>query len=665
MKKSITILYTLYSLLAIGVLDSCKTEMHSLNLNPLFTDHMVLQQQHQVAFWGTAGPNKKVGISGSWGVEASSAADEKGDWKLDLPTPEAGGPYTVTISSDGSSLVLNDVLIGEVWLASGQSNMEMPLKGWPPNDTINNSAQEIENANFEGIRMFTVQRNYTIKESKEFTGEWMVCTPETAGDFSATAYFFARRLQKELNIPIGIIHSSWGGTPAESWTSKESLKELGDFDKILANMDNPEMAEVAEEWYSRWESRELPTTEKGWEQLKINDASLAQTTLDDDTWMSIDLPNRTDLIGDWEMDGVVWLRKTFQLQDVSKDYRLSLGAIDDMDATYINGTLVGTMAGNGKHNLDRFYTIPANLLQKGTNTIAIRVIDTGGGGGVFGPMEISDGHNTKISLEGEWKLLPVAEIYQGKFYVYTPGKAAKLQRPNLIQITPNSPGVLYNAMIYPLVPYTIKGAIWYQGESNVGRAAQYTHLFPKLITDWRTQWKTDFPFYFVQIAPFIYGNEMSPLLRDAQRKTLSLKNTGMVVTMDIGNNTNIHPANKQDVGGRLAGLALTNDYGKTMVASGPLYKSHSVQGNKVIIEFNHKGGGLKANAGQLSGFEVAGSDKKFVAAKASIVNEQVEVFSPEVANPEFVRYAWKDTSNASLFNKEGLPASPFSTKNWE
>ncbi len=665
MKKPITFLYILCSFLAISFLNSCHTETQSLGLNPLFTDHMVLQQQVEVAFWGISGSKSKVSVSGSWGEESSTTANDMGDWKLNLPTPEAGGPYTVTISTKGDSVVLNDVLIGEVWLASGQSNMEMPLTGWPPNDTINNSAREIENAHFEKIRMFTVQRNHTVKEVKDFTGEWMVCSPETVGDFSATAYFFARRLHKELNIPVGIIHSSWGGTPAESWTSKKSLKELGDFDKALANMDNPEMAGLIEEWYARWESREFPSTEEGWQQLNFNDASLSQASLDDTAWMGLDLPNRTDQIGDWEMDGVVWLRKTFQLEDVSKDYRLSLGAIDDMDATYVNGQLVGGMAGTGKYNLDRVYTIPASLLRKGANTIAIRVIDTGGGGGVSGPIEISDGHNTKISLEGEWKLLPVAEIYQGKFYVFTPDEAVRLERPNLIQINSHTPSVLFNAMIYPLVPYALKGAIWYQGESNVGRAEQYSRLFPKMITDWRASWNSDFPFYFVQIAPFVYGNEMSPLLRDAQRKTLSTKNTGMVVTMDIGNNTNIHPGNKQDVGGRLAGLALANDYRQSGANSGPLYKSHTVNGNKVYIEFDYTGGGLIAEEGDLSGFEVAGVDKQFRAAKAAIVDGRLEVFSDEIAKPEYVRYAWRDTSIASLFNAEGLPASSFSTQDLE
>ncbi len=220
MKKPITFLYILCSFLAISFLNSCHTETQSLGLNPLFTDHMVLQQQVEVAFWGISGSKSKVCVSGSWGEESSTTANDMGDWKLNLPTPEAGGPYTVTISTKGDSVVLNDVLIGEVWLASGQSNMEMPLTGWPPNDTINNSAREIENAHFEKIRMFTVQRNHTVKEVKDFTGEWMVCSPETVGDFSATAYFFARRLHKELNIPVGIIHSSWGGTPRQSFSEK-------------------------------------------------------------------------------------------------------------------------------------------------------------------------------------------------------------------------------------------------------------------------------------------------------------------------------------------------------------------------------------------------------------------------------------------------------------
>ena len=335
-----------------------------------------------------------------------------------------------------------------------------------------------------------------------------------------------------------------------------------------------------------------------------------------------------------------------------------------MDATYVNGEKVGGLAGTGYWNVPRTMKIPQSLLKKGKNTIAIRVIDTGGGGSVDGPLVLSN-QDQSISLEGEWKSRQIAEIYLGKFYIYDL-QTSIVNRPNFLQLSPNLPSVLFNAMIHPLVPFTIKGAIWYQGESNVGRDEQYKRLFPAMIKDWRKQWEEEFPFYFVQIAPFIYNPDpalqISQKLRDAQRLTLKTPKTGMVVTLDIGNPVNIHPANKKDVGYRLAGLALANDYGKKIVASGPLFKDIKKAEGKLLVEFDFVASGLMCPDKVLTGFEIAGADKVYVKAQARIKDNMVEVSHPKISVPEHVRYAWRDDSPATLFNVEGLPASSFSSE---
>lgn len=640
-------------------------EAKPLTLLSLFSDHMVLQQQEDVPIWGSYTPGEKVKITGSWGQEAQTKADEQGNWKIDLPTPTAGGPFTLTVKTGDSTLTLQDVMVGEVWLASGQSNMEMPLRGWPPEDPILNSAQEIAQANYPGIRMFTVERNLSLTPLDTVTGDWHIASPETAGDFSATAYFFARRLHQELGVPIGIIHSSWGGTVAEAWTSKERLQTLGDFDEALAIATDPSVQNEAEEWFSKLKTFPVPQTEVAWANMDLGDLAARQTDFQDDNWSEMALPARFDAFPSAEIDGVFWFRKKFQIADLSSDYLLSMGAIDDMEATYVNGQLIGSMLGAGKWNRPRSYVIPKSALVSGENTIALRVIDTGGGGCIGSPLEMRNASGVTVSLAGSWRYKVVAEEYLSEYRVYDLASSGFKERPALFQMHANVPTALFNAMLHPLIPYHIKGAIWYQGESNVGRADQYQRLFPAMIADWRSRWEKDFPFYYVQIAPFHYnGNpdpstDVSQKLRDAQRLGMQTPNTGMVVTMDIGNFENIHPANKQDVGKRLAGWALAKDYGKEIVPSGPLYKSHEQVSNTLVLYFDYIGSGLTAAEGGLSGFEVAGADGVFMPAQAQIVGDKVQVSAVGVFNPVHARYAWRDDGVATLFNQENLPASCF------
>ena len=639
----------------------------TLSVPPFFTDHMVLQQMEDVAIWGNAPPNSQVIVNGSWGDSATGMSDRNGKWKLKLQTPKAGGPYQLNILSSDLDIQIKDVMIGEVWLASGQSNMAMPLKGWPPNDPINNSEEEIANAQYPAIRVFTVANKFSLKEEDSFEGEWSVCNPLNASEFSATAYFFAKRMHEELNTPIGIIHTSWGGTTAEAWTSKKRIKELGDFDVILKALEDPKRMENTKKWFGNFEKIAVPIEIEDWNHVELNDQHIAQPDyIPVGSWSTMQLPGRMDLYKGKDIDGVFWFRKTIELEDISSEYTFEMGITDDTDVVYFNGEKIGATAFDFANS--RKYPIPMSVLKKGSNTIAIRIIDTGGPGSINNELKLTNGNNKEILLNGKWNYLISAEVYRKEIYKYDLEKVILVERPNICTASPFLPSSLYNAMIHPLLPYKIKGAIWYQGESNVGRAEQYKRLFPMMIKDWREKWNDDFPFYFVQIAPYQYNSsgehkfDQSQKLRDAQRRALLLKKTGMVVTLDIGNNKNIHPSNKQDVGQRLAGLALANDYGKSIVASGPLYKGHTLKRKSILIEFDHIGSGLMAKDTELFGFEIAGSDKIFVLADAEIKGDKVNVCAKGISKPQYVRYAYRDTSEASLFNKEGLPASSFITE---
>ena len=640
---------------------------NSLQLNALFSDHMVLQQSANVSFWGTYTPNETLSVTGSWGSKSTTIVDSNGHWKLDLETPEAGGPFTVEIQTKFHKKSLVNIMIGEVWLASGQSNMEMTLRGWPPNDIIDNSEEEIQKADYAEVRMFTVQKQLSLNPRGTFKGSWKVSSPETAGEFSASAYFFARRLHKTLKVPIGIIHSSWGGTPVEAWTSNEQVKKKGDFDRILNTISSVDPQKETSDWFSKWKSIAIPVGDKQWDQLVVYDSEFKQVDYDDSQWNQVYLPGQFDAITQVDFDGVMWFRKTVHIRDLRSDYTLEIEAIDDMDLIYVNGNKVGGFAGASYSNSKRAYKVSKRLLNKGANTIAIRAIDIGGPGTFKGPMLLSSDSGSKISLTGYWSYRMAAEIYKGKLYLYGTEHLNLKDKAAIFKVNPKLPTVLFNAMIHPLIPYTIKGAIWYQGEENVGRAEQYKQLFPAMISDWRERWNYDFPFYFVQIAPFQYPREkktaldQSQKLREAQRSTLNTINTGMVVTMDIGNFNNIHPSNKQAVGKRLAGLALANEYGKQLVASGPLFKSIKRRGEILVVNFDEIGSGL-ISKGALRGFEIAGLDMIYKVAEANIINNTIELSASTVSNPKYARYGWSDQAVPCLFNREGLPASSFTSE---
>ncbi|MEP3209372.1 MAG: sialate O-acetylesterase [Maribacter sp.] len=649
---------------ALLVFLSCKdTIKKELALNALFSDHMVLQQQDEVAFWGVYNRMEKVTVIGSWGEEEVTNSDSNGQWSLKLKTPKAGGPFEVRITTQDKTITLKDVLIGEVWLASGQSNMEMPLEGFLPNEPIDNYKEEIAAANYTNIRYIDVARAIESSPASSFAGQWQVTNPQNANRFSATAYFFARKLYQELGVPIGIITSTWGGTPVESWMSKEKIANLSEFSQELEALDEEKIS-VFNDWFAKFPTSEIPSTPEAWSDLNLDDEAFAQVDFDDSNWKSTQKLVAVEDLAVTSTDGAFWFRKKIMLDDISSDYTLDIAeGIDDMDETFVNGIKVGSTIG---WNTPRSYSIPKSVLVKGENSIAIRIVDTGGGGGFMSePWLTNNKTKAPISISENWLYSQTAGFRGANFLLFHKNEEALKNPPvgiDSYSLDSHTPTVLFNGMIQPLLPYNIQGAIWYQGESNVGRHEQYLKLFPGMIEDWRERWGTDFSFYFVQIAPFSYGNELSPALRDAQRKSLITPKTGMAITMDIGLPNSIHPGNKQDVGDRLAKLALANDYDKEIVASGPLYKTHSISGNKIFIEFDHIGTGLMSKSSGLLGFEIAGSNKEFIPAKATQIGNAIEVTTLEISEPKYVRYAWKDYIAGTLYNKEGLPASSFTTE---
>lgn len=627
-------------------------------LPKIFTDNMVLQQQTEAPIWGKSKPNKEVTLITSWNRKIyKTKVDSTGKWLLKVTTPVAGGPYTISIS-DGKKIVLNNILIGEVWICSGQSNMEMPLAGWGKVDDYKN---EIAQADYPQIRLLHVEQatsTQPLSDLKATKAGWQQCSPETVAEFSSVAYFFGRDLHQNLNVPIGLINTSWGGTIAEAWTSGEALENMPYFKeavKEIKSFSEEEAQKQYEEKFKVWNNYIL-ANDKGY---KNGNPVWAETAFDDSSWSEMQLPGLWEEKGLNNFDGIVWFRKTINIPQNwnGKELELKLAMIDDNDITFFNGTKIGETNG---HNVQRAYKIPGKLVKAGKATITIRVTDTGGGGGIYGEADnisisLAEKKEMSIPLSDTWK-------YQAVINFKEHDKA-----PQSVVGNPNRPTVLYNAMIQPIVPYAIQGAIWYQGESNANRAYQYRELFPLMIRDWRKQWNRDFPFYFVQLANYKAANAEPQEsewaeLREAQLQTLLLENTGMAVTIDIGDAKDIHPKNKQDVGKRLALNARAKTYGENIAYSGPLYESHRIEGNKIRIRFKNAEKGLKSNDGSaLKGFAIAGPDHKFHWAEAAIEGAEVVVSSPEVLFPVAVRYAWADNPECNLYNTENLPASPFRT----
>jgi len=638
------------------------TAMCDVVPSKLFNSNMVLQRNQQINVWGTANPGERITISLNGTVTEGKAGNDS-KWKMVLPEFDAGGPFEMVIKGN-NEITYSNVMIGDVWLASGQSNMAWRVKG------SNNAKEEIANANYPHIRYFNVPRDISQQPRNVlYGGEWVECSPSVVGAFSGVAYFFARNIHLEKNVAVGILQSSWGGTIAETWTSYEMLNTVEGLKEKASSFKTEEV-----NWEDDIEAnKERIVKKKGLIANSFQGLELGveKPEYDDSEWELVNVPG-------WEKTtmNITWVRKTIVLPaNVRREtLQLDLGRSKGNINVYFNGVSVGTISHDGFIKME----VPAKLVHAGKNVIAMRIANGWEPPRMYGTKE-----TMVLTYKDIYKSAPPE--HQSKEMLsltYTPGEhIANLSgvwkyNSELEPEIPvehkffQFPASLFNAMIHPLVPYTIKGAIWYQGESDAGEAIQYRDVFPKLITDWRVRWGQGyFPFLFVQLA-----NYMDPLkepgeshwaeLREAQAVALEYPNTAMVVATDVGEQLSVHPRNKQDVGARLALAARHIAYGENIVYSGPLMSSFENTGTTIEISFDHVGNGMEVKGEKLKGFAIAGSDSVFHWADAKITGEKVIVSNPLVKNPIAVRYNWEVNPNGNLYNKEGLPAAPFRTDEW-
>ena len=619
-----------------------------VKLPKLVSDGIVLQRNVPLKIWGWASSLEKVNVL-FLGKTYSATANEKGEWSINLPKLKAGGPFEMTIEAS-NKIILKDILVGDVWICSGQSNMQ----------TLVSRVQDLykdEIANCENsfIRQYTVPMKYDFtKKLEDISGGKCESTnSKSIMNFSAVAYFFSKNLYEKYHVPIGTIISAVGGTPIEAWISADVLKDFPSQVEMLKKVQAPDYVENImnnekqrdADWYSTLNNNDLGYKGPVYWKNENYDAS---------SWKEMILPgfwSETEL---GRVNGVVWFRKEFEVSKsfLDKTVRLDLGRIVDSDSAFVNGKYVGNIT---YQYPPRVYSIPAGILKEGKNVIVVRVVNNAGRGGFIKdkPYQLSVDKEI-IDLKGEWQ--------------YKLGATAKPLPPTtFFQYYPTG---LYNGMIAPLANYSIKGFLWYQGESNTGRAKEYQKLFPALINDWRVLWNNQkLPFVYAQLPNYMEPKEQPSEsqwaeLREAQMKTLSVPYTAMAVTIDLGEWNDIHPFRKKDVGDRLATAAKKVAYSEEkIIPSGPIFKSAKIKKNKVIVTFKNVGKGLISKDGkELKYFSIAGADKKFIWANAEIQKNSVVVFSDKINEPLFVRYAWADNpSGVNFYNKEGFPASPFRT----
>ena len=664
--------------LAIAAALSATSAWADVKLPAIISDHMVLEKAAKVPIWGKADPGEAVTVTLD-GKSAKATADAAGKWiaSLDLKN-SAPGPFEMTVEGK-NKLTLTDVVVGEVWVASGQSNMEFQVKA-----SLGAEEEVAKSAN-PLLRQFLVKKNPTTDALEDTEGAWVAASPETTGSFSAVGYYFAKKLQNELKVTVGLVHTSWGGTPSEAWTSVEAIDSIPDLkasrEKLWAILkDYPVKKQAFVDGLGAW------IKENGREDKPVADAAaFAGEAVSTEGWVPVKVPGPVTANGLPEA-GAVWLRKEVDVQNKTSANLQLILPIDGFESVYWNGKLVKqttyqTFAGLGHIRRYGPYDIPAAEVKAGKNILAIRFYEP------VGPAKFSgDPKAGGIPLAGEW--LAKAEF---DFPALDAQKIAAAPQPPTNPPGPqNTASCLFNGMIHPILPYAIRGAIWYQGESNAGRAYQYRTAFPLMITDWRKQWNQgDFPFYFCQLANFMAkkpeaGESAWAELREAQSLTLKLPNTGQAILIDIGESADIHPRNKKDVGERLALIALAKDYKKSQPYSGPVYDSMKIADGKAVLSFKQVADGLVAKplpetyemksltketaplvrnspGSQLEGFAICGEDKKWVWADAKIQGKTVVVSSDKVPSPVAVRYAWSDNPTCNLYNSAGLPASPFRT----
>ena len=631
-------------------ISATKADPSSLPLvSPMFGDYMVVQRGKPNPIWGWTTPGQKVIVEMA-GHTASGVAQADGRWEARIDPPAPGGPYTLKISGP-QTVELHEVLVGDVWLCGGQSNMQLGL------GQAANGPEEIKAANHPEIRLYSVAQHSSYSKTAIPQGEWKVCSPQTAGEgggFSAVAYYFGRRVQEDVHIPIGLIEDCIGGTPAETWTSPEALHRLKDFDAGLAEVERlkarggREYGNYIMHWYDDYD---IGVKGKPW----------SAVDLDDSEWKTVQLPGGFAELGVADAPSVCWFRKEITLPDPLPAGRatIQLGVVEKMDTTFINGQWVG--ASSWVEN-PRVYSIRDGVLKPGKNLVTIRVLKTKPNGGFMVKAE-----GLRLVL-GDGSVIPLAGQWKGALSV---DARPPHPMPMGYENYPTMPSVLYLGMLEPVAPLAITGAIWYQGEANSERAYQYRTLLPTMIADWRKLFgQGDFPFYIVSLPAFMHHQDQ-PVeaawaeLREAQALTArEVHNSGLAVTIDTGEADNIHPKDKKVVGERLALCALAQHYGEKIPYQGPTFKSVERLSGALRLHFDHTDGGLMAKGGKLGEFSVAGADHKWRWAEARIEGDTIVVSLPEVSEPVAARYAWQSFPKATLYNGAGLPAVPFRTDDW-
>ncbi len=625
------------------VLSTILTIRAEVRLPRLISDGMILQRNTEIKIWGWASAGEKIGVKFNGQTYFTTASDE-GKWEVLLPSHSAGGPYEMVINE----ISIKDILIGDVWVCSGQSNMELPMRR-----VLDLYSDEVQNADNSFIRLFDVPIKYDfVKPQEDVTnGSWELVNPQNLLSFSAVAYFFAKDLYERYNIPIGIIKSAAGGSPVQAWISEDNLKHFPDYLN--------EAKQCAEEGYiDNIRNTENKTMYKWYSELNSKDAGISNwnnTNIDTSDWGTFYLPGYWEDQGGTKSKGSFWFRKDFDLPEnmEGKSAILRLGCIVDSDSAFVNGHFVGNIT---YQYPPRIYNIPEGILKKGKNNVTIRVVNSGGKGGFVEdkPYRVVIG-NQYIDLAGEWK-------YK------IGGEMPPLASQTFFQYKPVG---LYNGMIAPLTNYMVKGFVWYQGEANTSSPKEYDRLLSTLINDWRSKWdKAELPFIYAQLPNFMevksHPSESNwAMLRESQLKVLKNPHTAMAVTVDLGEWNDIHPLNKKDVGHRLALSAMKVAYrDKAIIGSAPIYRDMVVRGNKIVLSFSDMSNGF-AMGEQLCGFAIAGEDRKFIWAQARFEGDKIIVSNDNIQNPVAVRYAWADNpQGANLKNKEGLPVSPFRTDDW-
>lgn len=618
----------------------------AVKLPSILSDGIVLQRNSTINLHGTASSGEKITLIFN-GKNYKTKTGKNGEWQIELPPQKAGGPYELVFKGE-NEVTVGNVLFGDVWLCSGQSNMVLPMER-----VKEKYPDEIANADYPEIRHFFIPTLTNLEEPQKNlpTGSWKEANPENVLSFSAVAYFFAKKVYEKYHIPIGLINASVGGTPIEAWISEDGFKK---FPEILETIEQNKDEEYIDSLKSASKREPRKSADKG----ILENPKWYEEEYQPKNWHNINIPGYWEDQGVRNLNGVVWYRREIEVPKSMTGIpaKLFMGRIVDADEIYINGEKVGNIT---YQYPPRRYEIPSGILKPGKNTIIIRVSNYGGKGG-FVPDKpyYLTANNQEIDLKGTWKY-KVGDVFK-------PSKSSG--GPNFS--AQNQPTALYNAMIAPVIDQKIKGILWYQGESNSWNPGNYHELMTALISDWRTKFgDKDLPFLYVQLANFMEVDYLPTEsswaeLRYEQLQTLEIPNTAMAVAIDLGEWNDIHPLNKKDVGERLALGAFKIAYGEDIVYSGPIYDSYKKEGNKFILSFKNVGGGLISKDGEvLRRFEITGKDGEFMWANAKIEGDKVIVWNDEIKNPVQVRYAWADNPRgANLYNKEGLPASPFQTE---